>query len=66
MKKLLVALNIVIWSFVGYQVTAYADEAKKPEVKKSCVKNEKTGKEVCKDIKIHKKLEGTEVPDKKK
>jgi len=36
------------------------------ETKKACVKNEKTGKEVCKEIKVHKKLEGTAVPDKKK
>jgi hypothetical protein len=35
------------------------------EVKKACVKNEKTGKEVCKNIKVHKKLEGTPVPVKK-
>jgi hypothetical protein len=61
MKKFLIALNLVIWSFVSYQVTAYAE----PEVKKACVKDEKTGKEVCKTIKVHKKLEGTEVPVKK-
>jgi hypothetical protein len=35
------------------------------EVKEACVKNEKTGKEVCKKIKVHKKLEGTKVPEKK-
>jgi hypothetical protein len=58
MKKFLIALNVVIWSFVGYQVNAYAE----PEVKKACVKNEKTGKEVCKNIKVHKKLEVTPVP----
>lgn len=63
MKKFLIALNLVIWSFVGFQATAYAAE---PEVKKACVKNEKTGKEVCKDVKVHKKLEGTAVPDQKK
>jgi hypothetical protein len=46
-----------------------AEPAKKPEVKKACVtqKDAKTGKEkeVCKDIKVHKKLEGTKVPEKK-
>jgi len=52
MKKFLIALNLVIWSLVGYQVTAYA-----AETKKACVKNEKTGKEVCKEIKVHKKLD---------
>jgi hypothetical protein len=63
MKKFLIALNLVVWSFVGYQV-AYA-----AETKKACVmqKDAKTGKEkeVCKEIKVHKKLEGTAVPEKK-
>jgi hypothetical protein len=39
------------------------------ETKKVCVKQKdaKTGKdkEVCKTIKVHKKLEGTKIPDKK-
>ena len=36
MKKFLIALNIVIWSFVGYQATAFAaDEA--PKTKQICV-----------------------------
>jgi hypothetical protein len=38
-------------------------------VEKACVKNEKTGKDVCKNIKVHKKLEVTPVapvPVKKK
>ena len=63
MKKFLIALNLVIWSVVGYQV-AYA-----AETKKACVmqKDQKTGKEkeVCKEIKVHKKLDGTKVPEKK-
>jgi hypothetical protein len=58
MKKFLIALNIVIWSVVGYQV-AYA-----AETEKVCVKDSK-GKETCKIIKVHKKLEGTKVPEKK-
>jgi hypothetical protein len=41
----------------------------KPEVKKTCIKTKdaKTGKEIekCRDVKIHKKLEGTEIPPKK-
>lgn len=65
MKQFLIALNIAIWSLVGYQV-AYAAE---PETKKACVtqKDPKTGKEkeVCKEIKVHKKLDGTKVPEKK-
>ena len=63
MKKLLIALNLVVWSFVGYQVAQAA------ETKKACVmqKDQKTGKEkeVCKEIKVHKKLEGPAVPEKK-
>jgi hypothetical protein len=63
MKKFLIALNFVIWSFVGHQVVYAA------ETKKACVmqKDQKTGKEkeVCKEIKVHKKLEGTTVPEKK-
>ena len=36
------------------------------ETKRVCKTDEKTKKEVCKDIKVHKKLEGTPVPEKKK
>ena len=63
MKKFLIAFNLVVWSLVGYQVAHAA------ETKKACVmqKDQKTGKEkeVCKEIKVHKKLEGTAVPEKK-
>ena len=62
MKKFLIALNLVIWSFVGYQVTAFAE----PETKKACVKDAKTGKDVCKEIKVHKKLEVEPKKDDKK
>ena len=51
MKKFLIALNIVIWSFVGYQTTAYAEPVKKPTAQK-------------KEVKKHKKVEGTKVPEK--
>jgi hypothetical protein len=51
MKKILIVLNIVIWSFVGYQATAYAEPAKKPAAQK-------------KEVKKHKKIEGTKVPEK--
>jgi hypothetical protein len=51
MKKFLIALNIVIWSFVGYQTTAYAEPAKKATTQK-------------KEVKKHKKVEGTRVPEK--
>lgn len=40
-----------------------------PDTKRSCIKvtDSKTGKEIekCRDVKIHKKLEGTEIPPKK-
>jgi len=65
MKKILVSLNIIVAALIGLQVTN-VQAADKPEVKKACVKDAKTGKETCKDIKVHKKLEGTEVPEKKK
>jgi hypothetical protein len=74
MKKFLIALNIVIWSFVGYQVTAYAEAVVKevctPKVDKAGkpVMDKKTNKqaEECKKIKTHKKVEGEAVPDGKK
>jgi hypothetical protein len=56
MKKI---ITIVALMFAVSSVYAEA------ETKKACVKNEKTGKEVCKTIKVHKKLEGTAVPVKK-
>jgi Ni/Co efflux regulator RcnB len=63
MKKLLVLL---IASAFIMPVMA-ADDAK-AETKKVCVKQKdaKTGKEkdVCKNVKIHKKHEGTAVPEK--
>ena len=34
------------------------------ETKRVCKTDEKTKKEVCKDIKVHNKLEGTPVPEK--
>ena len=50
-----------------FATTAVHAEA---ETKKACVmqKDAKTGKEkeVCKTIKVHKKLEGTAIPDGKK
>jgi hypothetical protein len=74
MKKFLIALNIVIWSFVGYQATAYAEAVVKevctPKVDKAGkpVNDKKTGKQAqdCKKIKTHKKVEGEAVPDGKK
>ena len=47
MKKFLIALNIVIWSLVGYQATAHAADAKKADVAKA---DAAKTKQVCKDI----------------
>ena len=75
MKKFLIVLNIVIWSFVGYQSTSYAADA--AETKKVCVDAQgkdgkpiidpktKKPKQECKEVKKHKKHDATEVPVKK-
>jgi hypothetical protein len=75
MKAFLIGLNILIWSFVGYQSTAYATEA--AETKKVCVDAQgKDGKPVidpktkkpkqeCREVKKHQKHDATEVPVKK-
>lgn len=34
------------------------------ETKKVCLTDQKTKKEVCKTVRVHKKVEGTPVPDK--
>ena len=61
MRNILLAVFI---SLFGATV-AFAE----PETKKVCIEQNdpKTGKakEVCKTVKVHKKLEGTKVPDKK-
>jgi hypothetical protein len=54
MKKL---IALVLVAFVG---TAFAEA----QVKKVCHTDPKTKKEVCKNIKVHKKVEGTKVPEK--
>ena len=63
MKSLFYSLIVTTSMFV---VSAAHAE---PETKKVCVmqKDAKTNKdkEVCKNVKIHKKLEGTQVPTKK-
>jgi hypothetical protein len=63
MKKLITSLMLAF-----ALSPAYASD-KQPETKRVCVeeKDAKSGKvkEVCKTIKIHKKLDGTKVPDKK-
>ena len=56
MKKFIALLTLCIAS------TAFAGG----ESKKVCETNPKTKKEVCKTIKVHKKVEGDKVPDGKK
>lgn len=60
--KALIVVNILAWGSVGYQLAQAAEK------EKVCidVKDAKTGKvkQECKEIKKHKKLEGTEVPKK--
>ena len=55
MKKLLALLALCV------ATTAFAGG----EVKKVCNTDPKTKKEVCKDVKVHKKVEGEKVPEKK-
>lgn len=62
MKKVLFAC------LIAFATASYAAD-KAPEVKKVCIdQKQKDGKtkQVCKDVKIHKKLEGTQVPPAKK
>jgi hypothetical protein len=59
------AIIKICWTVViAFGIVTVANAA--GETKRVCKKDEKTKKEVCKDIKVHKKLEGTPVPDKKK
>lgn len=54
MKKL---IALVLVAFAG---TVFAA----PEVKRVCHTDPKTKKELCKNVKVHKKVEGTRVPEK--
>ena len=51
---------IAITAFIGGNHVAHAEAV----VKKVCHPDPKTKKEVCKNIKVHKKVEGTKVPEK--
>jgi len=54
-------MKYLIAAVLGLAMTAAQAEA---EMKKVCHEEDKNGKkvEVCKTIKVHKKLEGTEIP----
>jgi hypothetical protein len=74
MKHLIFAAGLAL----AVAFPTFAAEDKKPETKKVCVDQQgKDGKPVmdpktkkpkqnCKEVKVHKKHEGTAVPDKKK
>lgn len=65
MKKEIVFLSMILFLlFAPLTNAAFAAEEKKVCVKEYDNKTKKE-KEVCKTIKVHKKLEGTKIPDKK-
>lgn len=68
MNKIVVALSLLISASV-FAADAKTEAPKEKQTKKVCVmqKDAKTQKEkeVCKEVKVHKKLEGTKVPEKK-
>jgi len=54
--------NLIIAAlFAAFSVNGFAGG----EVKKVCREDTKTRKEVCRDVKVHKKLEGKPVPGQK-
>ena len=56
--------QLLVLTLIAFASTAFAAETKKVCVKEMDAKTKKE-KEVCKTIKVHKKLEGTEIPTKK-
>jgi hypothetical protein len=74
MKKIFASTFVAL--SLAFGTAACAEEKKAPEVKKVCIDKvtkdgkpvlDKAGKQVqeCKEMKVHKKLEGTKVPEKK-
>lgn len=64
MKKVLVALLLVIGiAAVSWNNPAFATETKRVCVEQVDQKTKAT-KQVCREVKLHKKLEGTPVPPK--
>lgn len=62
--------NTFAWAFIAVMVAfTTVNTVQAAETKRACIttKDPKTGKdkEVCKDVKVHKKLDGTKVPEKK-
>ena len=56
MKELLIIVTTLVFT-MGVSVAA-------SETKRVCHPDPKTKKEVCKNVKVHKKVEGTKVPEK--
>ena len=57
--------NFVAWTAIAVAVALVAQPARAESVtKRVCHPDPKTKKEVCKNIKVHKKVEGTKVPEK--
>ena len=55
--------NFIAWTGIGILVAVSARPAHaEAEVKQIC--HEVKGKQVCKNVKVHKKFEGTKVPEK--
>jgi hypothetical protein len=63
-KEIALASMILFLLFAPLTKAAFAAETKKVCVKEYDNKTKKE-KEVCKTIKVHKKLEGTKIPEKK-
>ena len=61
-KKMKTIAMSVILLVLSMAVTTLAVGS--AEVKRVCTVDEKTKKEVCKNVKTHKKVEGTPVPEK--
>lgn len=65
MKKEFAVLGMILFLLFGPLThAAFAAEEKKVCVKQMDAKTKKE-KEVCRTVKVHKKLEGTKIPDKK-
>ena len=58
MKKIIFLIAMMIGSGSVYA----AEPTSPPETKKVCITDSK-GKETCKTVKVHKKLDGTKVPE---
>lgn len=55
---------ILVLALTCFNASSFAAETKKVCLDQKDAKTQKV-KQVCKDVKVHKKLEGTAVPDKK-